>query len=460
MESVLNPRRNSNGSSRRIPHLGFLFVGPFDEFPQYFMDDIVTPSIDSPGVGFLRPFQFEHEQMAFAQAWIYLGMLVEVLNLGRFTDLGPHFGRPFTFEDFIYQENGQDYLKTNLDAEFLTNWYFQISTMQSSFSKSPELQRLHDQRFTQLRQILANCYMFFTCHMNPKSFSELPNTSNEDYKMVHSSMSVLGTFLSNWVEHLFGQRGDIHPFRWPPGLGIQDSLSGQCPASMFRMQSQYHSCVMQYLAELQWPVDDESHSGCSKHKCVAYQLDKAAYTFKKSETCIGYQCGFDGPNQDSVKDILRAGKVPVIQISSGSSSDVKMEVFPADDREYVAISHVWSDGLGNPFDNTIHRCQVLEIQRLLENLPAFKINCVWLDTFCVPVDDESLRRKAIRMMRYTYEKARCVLVLDYTLEKVSLGIDDCAEELEILQSGVMEIIPSTNSLSKPLELGTLKYSYS
>ncbi|KAF4545456.1 Het domain protein [Lasiodiplodia theobromae] len=300
------------------------------------MDDIVRPSTstDYSGVRFLRPFQFEHEQMAFAQAWLYLGMLVEVLNLGRFKDLGPQFGRPFTFEDFIYQENGRDYLKTNLDAQFLHDWYIQMSVMHKMCSEAPELQRLHDRRLAELRHIFERCYMFFTLHLNSTLFYKLPEPMNEDYKIVHSSISVLGSFLMDWIEHIFDQRGHKLQLNWLPGLHIQDSLSGQCPANMFRMQSQYRSYVMQYLAELQWPVDDKNHSGCSNRKCVAYQLDKATYTFKKSQACLGYQCGFDGPNKDAVKDILRAGKIPVIQISSGSGSDIKMEVFPADNREY------------------------------------------------------------------------------------------------------------------------------
>jgi hypothetical protein len=56
---------------------------------------------------------------------------------------------------------------------------------------------------------------------------------------------------------------------------------------------------------------------------------------------------------------------------------------------YVAISHVWADGLGNPFGNALPRCQLIGLQNLAKgvvqasglDVPAL----LWLD------DEKNLR---------------------------------------------------------------------
>jgi len=58
---------------------------------------------------------------------------------------------------------------------------------------------------------------------------------------------------------------------------------------------------------------------------------------------------------------------------------------------YVAISHVWSDGLGNAIANTLPWCQLQRIQGLVDALyqdTAGNQHPVpfWMDTLCVPVE--------------------------------------------------------------------------
>lgn len=108
----------------------------------------------------------------------------------------------------------------------------------------------------------------------------------------------------------------------------------------------------------------------------------------------------------------------------------------------------WSDGLGNETANSIPRCQITRIQNLVENLygkprkeqnrdswgvgppklkhgsrrdPSRKPIGFWLDTLCVPVDNEEYRRQTIRKMRNIYEYADRTLILDNWVLEIPLS---------------------------------------
>lgn len=97
----------------------------------------------------------------------------------------------------------------------------------------------------------------------------------------------------------------------------------------------------------------------------------------------------------------------------------------------------WSDGMGNPKENALPVCQLEKIQSLVNRLYAVRrkdqkrmhmlfgpTNILqhressrkpigfWMDTFCVPVSDDSMRKLAIQKMRDIYQFADRTLVLD------------------------------------------------
>ncbi|KAI8601312.1 hypothetical protein EDD21DRAFT_374815 [Dissophora ornata] len=75
---------------------------------------------------------------------------------------------------------------------------------------------------------------------------------------------------------------------------------------------------------------------------------------------------------------------------------------------YVAISHVWGQRLFGQDTRTLGQCALSELKRLA----AYKgVECVWLDTLCVPSDPVA-RRNCIDGMRSIYQDAACVAVYD------------------------------------------------
>lgn len=83
-------------------------------------------------------------------------------------------------------------------------------------------------------------------------------------------------------------------------------------------------------------------------------------------------------------------------------------------RQYMAISHVWSDGTGaggSKERGVINRCLVDRWERM-----ARELNCdgIWWDTVSLPTDREK-RINALSEMHLNYKQARCTVVHDLEL---------------------------------------------
>jgi hypothetical protein len=52
---------------------------------------------------------------------------------------------------------------------------------------------------------------------------------------------------------------------------------------------------------------------------------------------------------------------------------------------YVSVSHVWSNGLGNPTENALSLCQLALLQSLVDKIyPEEDIPAFWIDSICRP----------------------------------------------------------------------------
>ncbi|KAJ5788246.1 heterokaryon incompatibility protein [Penicillium paradoxum] len=167
----------------------------------------------------------------------------------------------------------------------------------------------------------------------------------------------------------------------------------------------------------------ENNDQCTNLKHASKPLNDENYRTKHTDQCSG--CTEVQANSEQLGDILARRKLPLIlSIDEHDQNDeiVFQEADVDDGTElnvpYVAISHVWSDGLGNPQRNALPRCQLLRLSHLIRGLNDGKCSkCVyfWLDTICVPPDALKMTEPqniAMDLMRSTYEKATAVLVLD------------------------------------------------
>jgi len=170
----------------------------------------------------------------------------------------------------------------------------------------------------------------------------------------------------------------------------------------------------------------KDHSRCSDKVCLANQIDEKVYQTKHvTETCVCEHIIVEEEGNRPITEVLHKGDIPII-----SFDGEKVLVQSSNSTPYVAMSHVWSDGLGNPRTNSLPKCQFERIQKLVNALHSDRELAspvpFWLDTVCVPLHAET-RKTAIRRMAKTYDSAARVLVLDVSLSGTSAGV--LADEL-------------------------------
>ncbi|KAH7130562.1 hypothetical protein B0J11DRAFT_578091 [Dendryphion nanum] len=191
--------------------------------------------------------------------------------------------------------------------------------------------------------------------------------------------------------------------------------------------------------------DLDAHYACTDHSCEAKVAD-GTYETRHDPDCYGddyepepafLEHIFPGYEKNAVslreaiQHIMDNGHLPVLRWESerrglltyGHQKDLYDEE-ASKVPPFVAISHVWADGKGNPFDNSLPYCQLEKIQALVDDLcvnhlppklvhpkPGF-----WMDTLCctVGLDEESrsYKKKSIQSMREIYGESVAVLIID------------------------------------------------
>lgn len=203
-------------------------------------------------------------------------------------------------------------------------------------------------------------------------------------------------------------------------------LSGWCPHLVDRLQTN-EMCFQYMCMFLEPPHADKDHSRCTPKKCVAFHIEKSTYSHQHvTEDC---ECDMIRVDTEVVCSILDDGGIPVVEVSASETDGIvrstPQHLTVKDTKQishrYVAISHVWSDGLGNPMENSIASCQLRRISQVVSQLPGSGGGPVrvWIDTLCCPVQPKKMRHLAIIRMRQTYQGASSVLVLDKSLQKLS-----------------------------------------
>lgn len=158
----------------------------------------------------------------------------------------------------------------------------------------------------------------------------------------------------------------------------------------------------------QGPTKDHRASGCDKFECKACHIDEETYQTQHVDNCSG--CKYITASQEELCAILKKGRIPIVQVRSIDQDETIVPLLEAELGDpYIAFSHVWSDGLGNPSTSAIPQCQ---FKRLSDFCLRVGEQNFWLDTLCVPLQPKDSRKAAIRLMRRTYENASKVVVLD------------------------------------------------
>ena len=208
-----------------------------------------------------------------------------------------------------------------------------------------------------------------------------------------------------------------------------------------------------FLACLDKTDTTQTHQGCDTQQCMVYQNDLGAYQTKHvSKECGCEQLAID---PEALHNILRKGFLPLIRVKLGQTlGKLSIDIVASKSTSrYVALSHVWADGLGNPYANALPRCQLSYIGRIAKDLDiaahARSIRdleikekdvevwehegkreeelLIWCATLCCPVRPEEAKHLALEYMYQTYRNASYVLVLDASIRRDDVESSDIDE---------------------------------
>lgn len=212
---------------------------------------------------------------------------------------------------------------------------------------------------------------------------------------------------------------------------ISDNMErlGWCPCTInaFTTSTSRMLAAEYFAVNTKSPQTDEDHSKCTSKMCLAYQLDEQSYP-RVHIGSTGCSCVNLGINLEVSETILEesSNNYPLVRVAIPEGADTmpgSLEILSsASAGPYVAVSHVWSHGLGNPQENSLPACQLRRLQGLVNSLEALVFGQqhtdgvpFWIDTLCVPRKPKRVRKLAIKRMSATYRNAKHVLVVDKNL---------------------------------------------
>lgn len=233
--------------------------------------------------------------------------------------------------------------------------------------------------------------------------------------------------------------------QWGESMIIKNKMQsmGWCPSIIHRVQRSGGNLSGLYvICCLESP--STNHNSCSKQKCMAHSKADTKFPLHTNECKErtrddpGYSCPpFLRVEGHKIGRILEEGNIPLVYLDHKLVHDggkpirketIEVRAYRSEKVEprtpdrhrprYIAISHVWSDGLGNGDDNALPLCQFLDLQdmvnKLDENEDKNPNTPFWLDTLCIPTSSPH-KEKGIRRMSLVYEHSNKVLVLDKDL---------------------------------------------
>ncbi len=262
-----------------------------------------------------------------------------------------------------------------------------------------------------------------------------------------------------WPQRLRGYRlaVDDGSGQVSPVVGLmKDYLmrNGWCPVRVHALLSRENLNEVYFAAAIvEHNLSPKDHINCWKNgSCVVSNIDPQNFSQRHVED--GCPCSLIHSDMPSVYSILERGEIPIAEVTRDKvSRSLSVRIVPASPlTKYMAISHVWADGLADPTKNSIFSCH---IHRLIEDALSTRFRFdhsrfsplywartswshlredvftkrqqfyFWIDALCVPALDDTrlqrsqeLKQKAIDLMTPTYAGASSVMVLDRGIQGI------------------------------------------
>ena len=150
--------------------------------------------------------------------------------------------------------------------------------------------------------------------------------------------------------------------------------NGYCIRQVQYLAQTFDIDTLTYLSLLKRsPMRQKSHAKCSPEGCIAYNVDMAKY--KTRHITADCNCEMIGVPYEELIDIIQRGDVPLVSViqSPDRASGITVKLSTRNKNSaYVAVSHVWADGLGNPKSNSLPVCQLRRFENSVCFLPVIE----------------------------------------------------------------------------------------
>lgn len=177
----------------------------------------------------------------------------------------------------------------------------------------------------------------------------------------------------------------------------------------------FNSIIEIYIVSLLPSYESVSHLKCGVVACARRLQTVDQFSAQHRVDCGGI-CTTIVFKEAKLIDILRADGIPGIAECQSKEGAVSYDVVDVTRRPFIAISHVWSHGLGNPAENALPSCQIQHLIQLIKAIGPSD-TALWIDTISVPMNPE-YKRLSISRLQAVYSTASSVLVIDRHLQKV------------------------------------------
>ena len=371
----------------------------------------------------------QQELESFYQAWLFFGLIREIL------------GSLYVPEDYIYTCGHTRAISSSELTNALEEW---VTRVQAG-TANPSVTYAH----------VAHCLCLTHAALSIQAIGSKLNSN------IRLSLVSLGQNLAYAANKAFGIEKVLRDNRCPSTWCqlIDDryweerfQAHGWCVTEVkLILDTTLSLQTRHFLACLDKRDAERNHQGCDPRQCLAYQIDLGTYQTKHvSKECNCRELSVD---PEVLHGILKRKALPLIRVRQGHTlEELSIDIVASrPTSRYVALSHVWADGLGNPKSNALPRCQLSNLGKVIQDLDEVtstsdaqdyyvhetsmknetprveKELFLWCDTLCCPVETEEAKHLALEYMYQTYENAAHVLVLDASLRRYDverLDIDE------------------------------------
>ena len=360
----------------------------------------------------VSPASVATQTAAMVQSWLYFGFLEAVLGK-----------RVHTSYLVCHDDHGTPFLHSgNLTFAFMA-WKVEI------WRKEPEeVKEIYDRTYDNIMIVAAaiqQIFLWTDTEMEPgdwtrKRFPGLCDSVIAFTPAINRLADVI-CMVRDQIHSTSGDRmvvmtGLPHPIKEREERLVR---RGWCPFLVKTCEIKLHYTVLDWLDGTMMEDTCGGHGSCNQTTCVRNNVDTSTYKPRHcDESC---DCAFVAPDLRDVLDIIDEGDIPAMRLHDSPSTRLEVVRLSAGKAgSYMAISHVWADGLGSTTEVGLPICQVRRLGNLVNKAADTTDALFWIDSLCIPNSSEQ-RRRSIGLLRDIYQRADKVVIIDRAIRECSMN---------------------------------------